>query len=121
MTWLHESFGIPLNQREVDFVIPRLDKDLPLCIDPFLLYKSRRPDLKAAHNLLLSLFDRAFEAFRRGDEKTVAKLINFPEVQEVRFGYARGTAGRGVGPVLGNLVIETLRKSPALANRQLKQ
>ena len=38
---LTEAFGLNFTQSEVDFVIPRFDQDLPLCIDPFLLYKSR--------------------------------------------------------------------------------
>jgi len=119
--WLPEAFDIPLNQREVDFVIPRLDADLPLCIDPFLLYKSRRSDLRGAHDLLLGLFHAAFSAFRENDEGRVASLIDFPEVSEVRFGYARGgIEGRGIGDVLSRLLVETLRQSPALVERGLR-
>ena len=32
-----------ISQYEVDFVIPRVGVDLPLGIDPFLLFKSRDP------------------------------------------------------------------------------
>src|SRR5439155_26342833 len=100
-----------LNQRDVDFVIPRLDADLPLCIDPFLLYKSRREDLRGAHALLLSLFDEAFEAFRAGNEERVVSLIDFPEASEIGFGYTRaGVRGSGMGDVLSGLLIETLRQ-----------
>lgn len=119
--WLTDAFGLTLNQREVDFVIPRLDADLPLCIDPFLLYKSRRAELHAAHSLLLTLFNEAFLAFRTGDEQRAARLINFPEVAEVRFGYTRkGVLGRGMGRVLGQLVLETLRSSPPLVERGIR-
>ncbi|HEY9288812.1 MAG TPA: hypothetical protein VIT43_12405, partial [Candidatus Dormibacteraeota bacterium] len=119
--WLPEVFSLSLNQRDVDFVIPRLDTDLPLCIDPFLLYKSRRSELKAAHDLLLSLFAEAFQAFQIGDQRRVRELIDFPEAVEIRFGYARVSArGRGLGDVLGGLLIDTLQQSPALVARGLR-
>jgi hypothetical protein len=119
--WLPAAFGLSLNQREVDFVIPRLDADLPLCIDPFLLYKSRRSELIAAHETLVGLFNEAFAAFRAGDSERAARLIYFPEVQEIRFGYARNSvAGRGMGTMLSRLVIETLQGSPALVERGLR-
>jgi hypothetical protein len=119
--WLHEAFGIDLNQRHVDFVIPRLDQDLPLCIDPFLLYKSRREDLQTAHKTLLSLFQEAFAAFRSGKMDLVSSLIDFPEVPEIRFGYAsKSISGRGIGQILSKLVIETLGNSPLLIERGIR-
>src|SRR5258705_335298 len=119
--WLSEELNLSINQREVDFVIPRLDADLPLCIDPFLLYKSRRDDLRQAHEQLLLLFDQAFDAFRNGREDSVSRLIHFPEVMEIRFGYSQGSVrGAGVGNVLGSLLAETLRASPALLERGLR-
>ena len=119
--WLTDTFQLQLNQREVDFVIPRLDADIPLCIDPFLLYKSRRAELRAAHALLLTLFNEAFAAFRNGDHERAARLIDFPEVPEIRFGYARqSVAGRGIGAVLAQLVMDTLRQSPALVERGIR-
>ena len=59
-----EAFRLNFTQGEVDFVIPQLDEDLPLCIDPFLLYKSRDDKLRTLHNQLLSLFDNAIGLFR---------------------------------------------------------
>lgn len=119
--WLTEAFGVDLNQREVDFVIPRLDQDLPLCIDPFLLYKSRREDLRKAHETLVTLFREAFSAFKASREDLVSSLIDFPEVSEIRFGYAKGsTAGRGIGEVLSGMLTDTLRKSPALVERGIR-
>lgn len=120
--WLPEAFGLDeINQAVVDFVIPRLDADLPLCIDPFLLYKSRRPELQQAHGLMVSLFNDAFAAFRSGDIGRIQTLIDFPEVPEIRFGYARASvAGHGVGPVLSHLVIRTLENSPLLVERGLR-
>ena len=37
---LIDFFNIPIAQEEVDFAIPFLDEDIPLYLDPFLLWKS---------------------------------------------------------------------------------
>ena len=119
--WLHDAFGLTLNQREVDFVIPDLDADLPLCLDPFLLFKSRRPELRAAHDFLISLFAEAFSAFRSHDTARVRQIIDFPEVKELRFGYAKGSIRvSGSGSALSTALIESLEGSPDYLARGLK-
>jgi hypothetical protein len=118
---LNHAFGLNLAQRQVDFVIPRLDADTPLCIDPFLLYKSRQPELAEAHDQLLDVFRHVFAAFDAGDRKRAKVLVDFPEAGEIRFGYATsGHSGRGMGESLGRLVLETLEASPALVRRGLR-
>jgi hypothetical protein len=37
---LTEYYGISAAQAEVDFAIPFLDEDVPLYVDPFLLWRS---------------------------------------------------------------------------------
>lgn len=46
-----------ISQFEVDFVVPRMGVDLPVGIDPFLLFKSRDPNLVALHTLILDAFN----------------------------------------------------------------
>lgn len=98
-------------------MIPRLDRDLPLCIDPFLLYRSSRRELREAHALLMSVFEAAFQAFREGDAKRAARLVDFPEARAIRFGYAsRSKDGRGIGQ-LGPALVAALEDSPELVAR----
>lgn len=119
--WLPDVFGLPLTQHDVDFVIPRLDSDIPLCIDPFLLFKSKRQDLRAAHDLLLGIFFSAFDAIRNGNDERARRLLDFPEVREIRFGYTEvGIEGRGIGQVYGGAVFEAIRASPFLVERGLR-
>ena len=119
--WLHTQFGLDFSQRDVVFVIPRLDVDLPLAIDPFLLYKAKRGDLQEAHADLLGMFAEALDAFRNGNEAGARALLRFPEVREIRFGYAESSiAGAGVGEVLSSLTVEVLRQSPELLARGLR-
>ena len=39
---LNDYYGLPFTQEAVDFAIPFLDEDVPLYLDPFLLWKSFR-------------------------------------------------------------------------------
>jgi hypothetical protein len=119
--WLHSEFGLTFTQRDVDFVIPRLDADLPLAIDPFLIYKSQRPELQEAHADLMQMFSAGFAAYREGREGDARELFRFPEVREIRFGYGRETIeGSGVGEGLSRLTVELLRQSPTLVERGIR-
>jgi hypothetical protein len=114
---LNLSFG----QNEVDFVVPNLEQDRRLCIDPILLYKANNRELKTLHIKMLDVFNYAIEQFERGNIKDAEYLIDFPEVSEVGLGYSVGsTKGSGLGSYLNKLVFETLTSSPDLVNRKLK-
>ncbi len=39
---LNDFHNLPFTQEQVDFAIPFLDEDIPLYLDPFLLWKSRK-------------------------------------------------------------------------------
>jgi hypothetical protein len=56
-----------LRQLEVDFVIPRKVGDLPLCINPFLLYKSRDSALRSQHGTMTEHFKNGINAIERGE------------------------------------------------------
>ena len=110
-----------VSQFEVDFVIPRLGKDLPLGIDPFLLFKSRDLGFKGLHSKLLDSFNLGVEAVRNQNFEKARNLFQFPEVSEIGLGYTqKGKQGAGVGNYLGELIIETLVESPLLLERDVR-
>jgi TIR domain len=92
----------------------RLDRDTHLCIDPFLVFKSKDPRFKSCHSNFMQFFESAFRMASRiekvpseVDKKTknlpsiYKKLIHdillFPEVEEICLGFAlRGTGGAGM-------------------------
>lgn len=107
-----------VSQFDVDFVIPRVGVDLPIGIDPFLLFKSRDPELFTLHRRLLDAFNAGVVAIRRGDEAEARQLFDYPEVAEIGFGYTtRGKRGSGVGSHFAGLIVETLVLSPPLQER----
>jgi hypothetical protein len=91
------GFGLSFKQSEVDFVIPDLAVDRPLCIDPFLLYKSKDQALKTLHEQLLLLFQRGIVLYDEGKLPELYTLLDFPEVNEIGFGYTeRSIRGSGL-------------------------
>lgn len=118
---LPAAFGIQLAQSEVDFVVPDLATDLPICIDPFLLFKSRDASLRQFHEQLVGLFTFAFELHGRGDRETLDRLISFPEVNEIGFGYSNAAIrGSGLGWHLSQLLIDLLEASEEVRIRGLR-
>jgi hypothetical protein len=109
------------SQYDVDFVIPRVGIDVPVGIDPFLLYKSRDPEYRNLHNQLLEAFNAGIAAIRRGDPSEAGRILDFPEVSAIGLGYTqRSKRGSGVGTQLSRLIIETLVGSPSLQERGVR-
>lgn len=107
-----------VSQYEVDFVIPRKGVDLPLGIDPFLLFKSRDPEYRSLHGLVLDVFNAGVRAVHAGRLDEARGILTFPEVPEVGLGYAVSSRrGSGVGTYLTELIIDTLVGSPQLQQR----
>ncbi|MCU1249653.1 MAG: hypothetical protein JWQ49_2682 [Edaphobacter sp.] len=110
-----------LRQLEVDFVIPHLVSDLPLCIDPFLLFKSRDPELRLLHASIVEHFADGVSAIAKDDELDAKYILDFPEVAEIGFGYgASDKRGSGLGKTLTNLLIGSLKLSPAIMERGIR-
>jgi hypothetical protein len=110
-----------VSQYEVDFVIPRVGIDLPLGIDPFLLFKSRDSQFRQLHVSLLNAFNAGILATRNNDLTTARYLFNFPEVSAIGMGYTRkGKRGSGVGSYLTDLILQTLTGSPSLKERGVR-
>ena len=118
---LPAGFKLSLSQAEVDFVIPDLAVDIPVCIDPFLLYKSRDESLRVLHDGLLAVFRHAFTLYEASDRKSLDRLIDFPEVNAIGFGYSRGGIhGSGLGWHLNQLVVDLLQSSEEVRARGLR-
>jgi hypothetical protein len=110
-----------VSQYEVDFVIPRLGVDVPVGIDPFLLFKSRDPDLRGLHDRIINVFRFGVDSIKAGREEDARTILHFPEVAEIGLGYTRqGKRGSGVGSFLSELILRTLRDSPAMLDRGVR-
>ena len=85
---LNDYYGLSFTQEEADFAIPFLDDDIPLYVDPFLLWKSPSQQDQALHTALISSFNHFGHLAKVGKRKeAVEALIRVSECQEGRFGF----------------------------------
>jgi hypothetical protein len=107
-----------VSQYDVDFVIPRVGIDLPLGIDPFLMFKSRDEEFRRLHQIIIDHFNAGVRAVSSGKLDLADEIFNFPEVAAIGLGYTKsGKRGSGLGGYLRDLIVETLRASPGLQER----
>jgi hypothetical protein len=107
-----------VSQYDVDFVIPRIGIDLPLGIDPFLMFKSRDEEFRRLHKVITDHFNSGVEAIRQNRPELADAIFDFPEVSAIGLGYTKsGKRGSGLGTYLRDLIIGTIQASPGLQER----
>lgn len=99
---LNEALGLDFRQPDVDFIIPNLEEDLRLYVDPYLFYKSANPRFQAVHARIQRFFEVAIAQIKDGREGMARRMLVFPEVPETMLGLSKGShRGRGLGAVTG--------------------
>lgn len=95
---LNDYHGLGFTQEEAGFAIPFLDDDIPLYVDPFLLWKSPSQQDHSLHIGLVSSFNHLGHLVKNGKEKqAVETLIRLSECQEAGLGSARDKRGKRIG------------------------
>src|SRR5688500_2477541 len=99
---LVDVFGSDFTQEDVEFAIPRLKEDIPLYVDPFLLWNSQKSEYRALHERLIGFFQVLTHRIKTGDVYGAAQLLaGCEEPQAMGLGYASGTKrGSNIGPKL---------------------
>jgi hypothetical protein len=119
---LTEFHGIFRPQVELDFAIPILDEDVPLYVDPFLLWKSPSYQDKALHRSMVESFNAIGHLARRAKrERGVEQLLIASECDEVGLGVS-ATLERLVGQLDGVFgeISALAKKSPNDAVNKFK-
>lgn len=117
---LNDEFGgLPFSQDDVPFLIPHLREDLPLCIDPFLLWNSDNADWQGLHQQLLRFVDAVRRLALDGKTaQAVSILLKCEEQPALGLGYAAGTkAGSSLGPRLATSIAQAFPATPQLHDR----
>src|SRR4051794_37012655 len=98
-TRLIDAFRLGFTQEDVDFAIPRLDADLPLWLDPFLLWASERIEYRDLHEQLVLFLDHFGRLAASGQEAAATEFIlRFDEPHEAGLGYtAKSRRGSFIG------------------------
>ena len=93
---LIDFYNIPTTQEEVDFAIPFLDEDIPLYLDPFLLWKSPSQQDNALHLILINSFNKLGATYLKNEDKReliAENLAGLSECSEVGLGSGKTKKG----------------------------
>jgi hypothetical protein len=118
---LSDWYDLPLDEQELDFVIPRLREDIPLNLDPFLLFNSSNREYVQLHEAILDFFEQVRVAALAGREMDAIRLLEgIGEPVELGLGYSTDRArGRALGPKLRADIVTLFASVPQLLNSGL--
>lgn len=112
---LNDYFNIPITQEEVDFTIPFIDEDIPLYVDPFLLWKSPSLQDNSLHLLITNSFNHIGHLFNKGKEKEAIELIiRASECDEVGLGNSKTKKGKRIGEKLSSKILNQFNSIPQI-------
>lgn len=112
---LNDYHSLPFTQDEVDFAIPFLDEDVPLYVDPFLLWKSPSMQDNSLHTALTNSFNHLGHLFLKGKEKEATEhLILSSECQEVGLGNSKNKVGKQIGNKLATDILNLYKNIPQI-------
>ncbi len=103
--------GIMRPQSELDFAIPFYDEDIPLYVDPFLLWKSPSMQDQSLHTAATNSFNHLNSLVQRGkDQEARAILIRASECDEVGLGLSGTRTGKRIGESKANAILDLFRQ-----------
>jgi len=118
---LNDYYDLPFTQEQVDFAIPLLDDDLPLFVDPFLLWKSPSQQDRSLHRDAVAVLDRIARGGLSGDrDKAIQQLIAISECTEAGLGSAKQKKGKRIGKDTAVEVIDLYRTIPQIGSKGIE-
>lgn len=95
---LTDYYGISKSQVDVDFAIQFLDEDIPLYVDPFLLWKSPSQQDNALHTIITNSFNHLnYLIKKKREDEALSLLIELSECSEVGLGISKSRKGIKIG------------------------
>ncbi len=112
---LNDFYNVPITQEEVDFAIPFIDEDIPLYVDPFLLWKSPSMQDNSLHLSITNSFNQLGYLIANGKEKEALDIIiRSSECDEVGLGNSKTKAGKRIGEKLALKVLNQFTAIPQI-------
>ena len=106
---LNDYHNLPFTQEEVDFAIPFLDEDIPLYLDPFLLWKSPSQQDNSLHAIITNSFNYLGGLYLKDEKKATEILKELSECDEVGLGNSKTKQGKKIGDKFANLILSTFK------------
>lgn len=112
---LNDYHGILLLQDKVDYAIPFVDEDIPLYVDPFLLWKSPSQMDNGIHASIIDSFNHIGYLANKGNKcEAIQQLKLASECDAVGLGSSPNRKGRRIGESIANEIISLFEKIPQL-------
>ncbi|SHN74268.1 hypothetical protein SAMN04487896_3438 [Paenibacillus sp. ov031] len=112
---LNDFHDLPFTQEEVDFAIPFLDEDIPLYLDPFLLWKSPSMQDNALHAIISNSFNHLGHLIKKNNEKEATEiLIRASECAEVGLGTSGNKSGMRIGGKTATSILSLFNSVPQI-------
>jgi len=110
---LTDHHGIHKSQSEVDFAIQFFDEDIPLYIDPFLLWKSPSLQDQALHTAITNSFNHLnYLIKKKRTDEAISTLISLSECQEVGLGVSKTRKGLPIGQKQAGQILNLFNDIP---------
>lgn len=112
---LNDFYQLPFTQEEVDFAIPFLDEDIPLYLDPFLLWKSPSLQDNSLHTAISNCFNNLGYLLKRDNLKeAIDILIQASECDEVGLGTSKTRKGLRIGQDTAESILSLFGSIPQI-------
>lgn len=112
---LNDYFDLPFTQEQVDFAIPFLDEDIPLFVDPFLLWKSPSMQDQSLHTVIVNSFNYLGYLVSKDRHPEASELIiRASECKEIGLGTSRKRRGTPIGQSTAAAILNLFRDVPQL-------
>ena len=106
--------NISVTQADLDFAIPFLNEDIPLYVDPFLLWKSPSLQDQALHTSLVNSFNHFGYLARRGRVDDARRMLMLAsECNEVGLGLSKKRKGLRIGSKKADEILWLFDQIPA--------
>lgn len=113
-----EFHNVHIPQHELDFAIPFLNEDIPLYVDPFLLWKSPSMQDQGLHQMIVAAFNNLGVLYKkRHTKEAIEQLILASECDEVGLGNSAARRGKRIGNKCALDVLCLFEKIPFYKDR----
>ncbi len=113
---LNDYHGLPFAQEEVDFAVPFLDEDIPLVVDPFLMWKSPSFQDNSLHTAVTNCFNHLGYLAQKGKEnEAIQMLIRASECDEVGLGDSAKRKGKPIGKKVASDILLLFQDVPQIS------
>jgi hypothetical protein len=112
---LNDFFDLEFSQSDVDFAIPFMNEDIPLYIDPFLLWKSPSLQDNSFHTVLTNCFNHlGYLTNNNKENEAINLLVECSDCFEVGLGLSKNRIGKRISEGIAKNIIALFKNIPQI-------